>query len=655
MKKNIAGIVIFSFLAFCIFLALVVNSSGDAASLYTMLIMLITFGVFVCYNTVKYAKYIKQNKSAAKSRFFPNVIMAVFFRLFFLGVFAGFVSQITIGISAVKVAAYISALLLLAFGIAYNCVNYNQKTELIKAYRAEADRENRLLQDGRAEIDRKKQELEAKQADIENQIKKLEQLSESDKNERQKMAQFEEEHKQKIKNLNRELADIKKRIDFANSELIVAETSVFEDEGITSEEFKDKLALLRVEYKELIKSNNAVNQTDPSVYAAGKKKRLTDNIKQILRCFNSEASGIISSATASNIEKQRAALSKSFETINSIFATDGLALNKQLLEYRLRELNIVYSYQKKKEEEREEQKAIRAQMLEEEKVRREIEREKEKVEKEENQFRNEVDKLMKYLAQASDGVQKQLYVDKIKELEEKIKLLEKDKENILQREQNTRAGFVYIISNIGSFGENVYKIGMTRRLEPMDRIDELGSASVPFPFDVHAMIFSDDAPSLETTLHNTFKENQVNLVNPRKEFYNVRLEEIEKVVKDNYNATVKFTQIAEAAQYRESVRLRQREHPKTTTPNESSAAPNAPQPHSKNIAVQAIDVIKSAKPDVECTFTENSGIYSIMITENNEFVGRLRMSNNKNLKCDYFDTKQNVFFFTDLEKIEELI
>lgn len=410
------------------------------------------------------------------------------------------------------------------------------------------------------EIDRKTRQLEAKQAEVNGQISTLQQLSKFNENEKQEMKRLEEEHKNKIKALNQEIQDLNRRIDRANSELLVAETTVFEsDDDITSEEVKDKLALLKLEYKEYLKSSEAVIQTNPSAYSGEKKKRLTDNIKQILRCFNSEASSIISSVSASNIEKQRSALSKSFESINNIFVSDGLALNKQLLEYRLKELNFIYSYQKKKEQEQEEQKAIRAQMLEEEKVRREIEREKAKVEKEESQFKNEVDKLMKYLSKASDDVQKQIYVDKIKELEEKLKLLEKDKENLLQREQNTRAGFVYIISNIGSFGENIYKIGMTRRLEPMDRVDELGSASVPFPFDVHAMIFSDDAPALETILHNTFKEHQVNLVNPRKEFYNVSLDEIEKVVKENYNATVTFTQIAEAAQYRESVRLRQSE------------------------------------------------------------------------------------------------
>lgn len=354
-------------------------------------------------------------------------------------------------------------------------------------------------------------------------------------------------------NANRELDNIKRQIENANNELLVSESTVYFDNNISSEEYKDKLALLDLEYREFIKSGRAVDILNSEGY--NNKKRFNDNVKQILRCFDSEAKMIISSVTAFNIDKMRGQLTKAFQTINNIFATDFIALNKQVLEMQLKQLNLIYSYQQKKAQEQEEQKAIKAQMIEEEKVRREIEREKAKVEKEEIQFKNEINKLMKYLAKASE-IEKQLYIDKIKELEDKVRLLEKDKENILQREQNTRAGYVYIISNIGSFGENIYKIGMTRRLEPMDRVKELGDASVPFEFDVHAMIFSEDAPALETILHNTFKENQVNLVNPRKEFYNVSLVEIEKVVKENYNATVTFTHIAEAVQYRESLRIR---------------------------------------------------------------------------------------------------
>lgn len=385
----------------------------------------------------------------------------------------------------------------------------------------------------------------------------------SSKNQKQEVEKSKKEFEAQKQQLEKELeilkseiTELQERIYVENSDLLISETTVFVDDKITSEEVKDKLSLLDVEYKDFIKSGNAVF-TSGADYSS--KKRLNDNIKQILRCFNSEASSIIGAVTASNVEKMRGTLSKSFQTINFLFATDGLSLNSKLLEMRLKELNFVYSYQQKKSLEQEEQREIRAQMLEEEKVRREIEREKAKIEKEEIQFKNEVDKLMKYLSKASDDIEKQLYIDKIHDLEEKLKLLEKDKENVLEREQNTRAGFVYIISNIGSFGEDIYKIGMTRRLEPMDRVKELGSASVPFEFDVHAMIFSDDAPSLETILHNTFKDHQVNLVNPRKEFYNVSLTEIEKVVKENYNATVTFTQVAEASQYRESVRIREQQ------------------------------------------------------------------------------------------------
>lgn len=204
------------------------------------------------------------------------------------------------------------------------------------------------------------------------------------------------------------------------------------------------------------------------------------------------------------------------------------------------------------EKQKEEQRRIKEQMREEERVKREIEKEKQKIEKEEKHFKQEIQNLqMRFLSVQQD--ERDALEEKIKELEEKLVLVEKDKEHVYNREQNTRAGYVYIISNIGSFGEDVYKIGMTRRLEPMDRIKELGDASVPFTFDVHAMIFSEDAPTLEKTLHDTFQQKSVNKVNYRKEFFNVSLSEIEEVVKRNHNKTVEFTKMAEAKEYRETL------------------------------------------------------------------------------------------------------
>ena len=146
-------------------------------------------------------------------------------------------------------------------------------------------------------------------------------------------------------------------------------------------------------------------------------------------------------------------------------------------------------------------------------------------------------------------------IEKKKELEAHLAEIEATLKDLDYREANVKAGYVYIISNIGAFGENVYKIGMTRRLEPTDRIDELSDASVPFNFDIHAMIFSDNAPALEAALHNAFESKKLNMVNQRKEFFNVSLDEIKQVVRSNYDKTVDWIDIPDAQQYRQSLKM----------------------------------------------------------------------------------------------------
>lgn len=345
---------------------------------------------------------------------------------------------------------------------------------------------------------------------------------------------------------------IKDELNALYTESILEQYNFSDYDALNSEDCKNKITILKLKEKELIKSNEAV-----IVHSQEKKIVVNNNLKQILRCFNTECDNILLNLSIKNIDNMRNKISKSFDTINKIFSVDGLELSKNLLEIKLEELNLVYTYELKRQQEIENQKEVKAQMIEEEKVRREIENEKKKIEKDQSQFTNEINKLMKYLQNSSNDIEKQLYVDKIKELEGKLKELEKTKETVLERGANAKAGFVYIISNIGSFGDNIYKIGMTRRLEPMDRIKELSSASVPFEFDVHAMIFSDDAPGLETKLHNHFQKQSVNKVNPRKEFFNVTLDEIEKVVKENFNNTVSFTRIPVATEYRKSLAMSQ--------------------------------------------------------------------------------------------------
>jgi hypothetical protein len=142
------------------------------------------------------------------------------------------------------------------------------------------------------------------------------------------------------------------------------------------------------------------------------------------------------------------------------------------------------------------------------------------------------------------------------DIENQLADINKSLTEIDYRQANMRAGYVYIISNIGAFGENVYKIGMTRRLDPQERVDELGDASVPFNFDVHAMIFSDDAPALETTLHKAFEDKKINMVNQRREFFRVTLDEIKDVVRKNFDKTVEFIDVPDAEQYRISMKMR---------------------------------------------------------------------------------------------------
>lgn len=320
-------------------------------------------------------------------------------------------------------------------------------------------------------------------------------------------------------------------------------------EETTSSEIKNQLSLLKLKEKELVLDGAILFQK----YLT--KKESSTLKKKMLLPLDSEITGLLNKLSLSNIDSTREKIIKVFDKINRLYASENVKFTKKYLALKLEVLELNYSYIVKKNDEKEQQKAIKEQMIEEEKVRREIDREKKRIDKEERQFNSEITKLLGYIQKVTSEVEKQLYIDKIKELELKLKELERVKENVLERELNTRAGYVYIISNIGSFGEHIYKIGMTRRLEPMDRIKELGSASVPFEFDVHAMIFSEDAPKLENELHKHFKAQEVNKVNSRKEFFKVNLSEIEKVVLEKYNGTVSFTKTALAEQYRRSLEL----------------------------------------------------------------------------------------------------
>ena len=211
-----------------------------------------------------------------------------------------------------------------------------------------------------------------------------------------------------------------------------------------------------------------------------------------------------------------------------------------------------YEYFVQRERAKEEQRALKEQMRQEAEERKQLEQEKKKVEAEERKYNQEIERLNAQLASANDSEIEKLKA-RLAEVTALISKVEEKKAEIINL-QNGKAGTVYIISNIGSFGEDVFKVGMTRRLEPLDRVKELGDASVPFPFDVHSFIFSEDAPALETALHKELNNVRVNKVNLRKEFFRIPIEEIQAMV-ERYDPTASFRVTAAAEQYRQSLTI----------------------------------------------------------------------------------------------------
>ncbi|MGV3043056.1 DUF4041 domain-containing protein [Staphylococcus rostri] len=318
--------------------------------------------------------------------------------------------------------------------------------------------------------------------------------------------------------------------------------------------FKINNFIMKLNLKE--KELSAFNNYYGNIPLNNKEKRfLKKQHSQMIRLFNAETSLILDKVSSKNFELSHKKIFNLYTSINKIFETDGVSLSENLLDIKLEKLSLIHKYQLKKEDEKEMRKEERARIQEENRVERELEKKLNQIDKDIKHHNNEINKLTKYLSKASSVIEKELFIEKINKLESQIEELNSSKSDIHERKINSKSGYVYIISNIGSFGENVYKIGVTRRLEPMERIKELSDASVPFEFDVHAIIFSDNAFELENKLHKHFKQNQINKVNNRKEFYNVDLSEIQKLVLAEYNDTVEFTFEPKATQYRESLLL----------------------------------------------------------------------------------------------------
>ena len=325
---------------------------------------------------------------------------------------------------------------------------------------------------------------------------------------------------------------------------------------VTAEEYKIALDKLRTEQKDMIKKDTAIEgSTTWTVNGSVNqgKKMVKDMKKLCLRAFNSDCDDLINRVKYNNYEMSLKKIHQSAEAIEKLGKIMSIFISPKYVNSKIDELHLAFEYQTKKYEEKEAQKAARAEMREAAKLQKEIDEQRKKIEKEQSHYHTAYEKLLKQLKESPEDAD---LLKKKNDLEAKLNDIEKAIQDIDYREANQKAGYVYIISNIGAFGENVYKIGMTRRLDPQDRIDELGDASVPFNFDVHAMIFSDNAPALEAALHKAFEDKKVNMVNTRREFFNVTLDEIKEVVKQNFDKTIEFVDVPDAEQFRVSQRMR---------------------------------------------------------------------------------------------------
>lgn len=367
------------------------------------------------------------------------------------------------------------------------------------------------------------------------------------------------QQQQLLNNLKEEIRNKQNQILTLDDDILVQEFGLYKPifDFANSDIYKENLSLIRKKQKELIKSGLAttgnMNWTINGNKAKG-NKMVKDMQKLLLRAFNNECDALVAKVKYNNIETCINRIKSSYLQISKLGTIMDISITSDYYNSKIDELHLAYEYAMKKQEEKEALREARAEMREAAKLQKEIDEQRKKIEKEQQHYKNALLTVLKQINDTSTPSDELL--QKKQDLETQLGEIDLTIKDLDYREANQRAGYVYVISNIGAFGENIYKIGMTRRLNPQDRVDELGDASVPFNFDVHAMIFSDDAPALENALHKAFEDKKVNMINHRREFFNVTLDEIKAVVKQNFDKTVEFVDVPDAQQYRETQKLK---------------------------------------------------------------------------------------------------
>ncbi len=309
-------------------------------------------------------------------------------------------------------------------------------------------------------------------------------------------------------------------------------------------EYKEQLAALDEQIKEMIKVGEAVLASDMFTFnnSLAKGRKMTGEFsKLMLRAYNAEADNCVRALRVGNVLTAKKRLEASVRAIVKLGSMMEMRINPDYHEVRVKELELTADFLMKVQEEKEAVREERERLREERKAEQEFAAERDRLAKERSHYLNALESLKKDGDEAA-----------VAELSEKLQAIDQVIEQNDYRAANIRAGYVYVISNTGALGPRMVKIGMTRRLEPMDRVRELGDASVPFPFDVHALFFSEDAVTLEAELHKVFAAKRVNRVNERREFFFATPAEVRNVLSEKVGGLLEFADEPEATQYLQS-------------------------------------------------------------------------------------------------------
>jgi hypothetical protein len=350
------------------------------------------------------------------------------------------------------------------------------------------------------------------------------------------------------RSLEQRLAELGELVVVTEETAILQEVGVYEYRHPLTDAVAYQAELKRL--KDLIKvmalkdGGAVLANTNWTVNGSAPKGRamVRDYSKLVLRAYNAEADNLVRGLKPYKLESAIERLSKIAATISKLGKTMDIRISDQYHRLRIKELELTADYQEKRAEEKERERIERERLREERKVQEELARERARLEKEHQHYLNVLHRYEEQGAQEA-----------IERTRASLGTIKKAIEDVDYRVANVRAGYVYVISNVGAFGDGMIKVGLTRRLDPTERVRELGDASVPFKYDTHALVFSEDAVGLESEMHARLADRRVNRVNKRREFFYATPSEVKNVLVELAGDLLEYTETAEAVEYRQSV------------------------------------------------------------------------------------------------------